>query len=709
MLKVLGRSPKRGKNWSLLCVCIVLLQAIGQTGAWKDDKHSHAIEYGGANDGTHPLKSSEFGTLNFRHPIKDHGGESDDTSMKIDSGMKMDTEVVQNVAGEGRLNKAYFNTLLVIVAILVAILTLVSNVEIRLQSKDKFMTQAFDICVRQVVIMSLVTLGLYMVMHTDLAERLDYLFTRKSKHIEVFDTLLQISFFLFCVFFIFCIYIGIVVSRGTKFIRAADEADVVTTAKEYDFAKNSTICCFNNVTDKTKYLVSRMEFTDMVKQRGYSDNCGCYFMDYMRASLIQISMTLLKISRSALFIALVVLVVLKFIGTVNIFRTIYYITILNTLAIAALASRIAHLDSQLYPLDLSQYLLLKLNVGNVGDALQPLYMGGDEENTPSDGLQSWLFGDGALNAHQNIFWLKQYGPAALKNIFGTLLFSHLMILSVWMYCLKSNGSMMFQDISVAAPLLATAFIACLIPKMLYSLVVVTRCGHLIDFELLENILVLKKTENAKNATELIDALSIEAVRYAMVKGGDEYWRMLLAKQKALPPHINERIKGYWDSISNGQNDVKPQQVLKYLQSQWGTAGGCTKQRMTEFISQFMRHDPKRMNLEEFMVFGYKIKHMILAPLEDETLIVMFCIICLYKLQGLFEDKFEIPWKAPCGIDLGTFDTVIKKLNLKWKKSAERDFLEFISGGASYGLSPESLMHQLNNFQQACQKNYFSAL
>ncbi|EDO06100.2 putative integral membrane protein [Babesia bovis T2Bo] len=698
-----------GRNVKCLVIFFIVIPRITLTEAWKDERYKKSLEYAAINDVKlrggvqHPEDGSAIGErLNYNPGVTGNAGPKNvtkfDNSVEqhdvLDDGKSHDGYNVSS--HEGLLNTAYFNTLLVIVSMLVVLLTLVSKIEFKLQTKDKFMRQAFDICVRQVVIMSLVNLGLYMAMHTDLADRLDYIFNKDIKHVEVFDTLLQISFFLFCFFFLFCVYIAIVVGRGTKFLSIADEADVVTTAKEYDFSKNNFLHFFNTVTDKAKYMVNRMEFTDMVKQRGYSDNCGCYFMDYMRASLIQISIPLLRISRGALFVLLVALVILRIIGNVDIFRTIYYITIANTLAILALASRISHLDSQLYPLDISQYLLLKLNVGDVGDALQPLYKGGEEENQ-SEGIQNWLFGEGAINAHQNIFWLKQYGPVALESIFGTLLFSHLLILSVWTYSLRYVGIQFLKDIRMSTPLFATLLVLFLVPKMLYSLMVVTRCGHLINFELLESILLLQKTENAKNATELLDALSIESVRFAFVKGGDEYWRMLLAKQKALPPHINQRIKLHWESISSGKATVDNHKLAKYLSDQWGFSGKSDKHRMKEFISQFMRNDTCRMNEEEFMVFGYKIKHMILAPLEEDILMI------------LFEDKFDIPWKAPCGIDLVTFDSIIRKLNLKWKKSAQRHFLEFIGSGPAEGLSPENLICQLNNFQRACQKNYFSAV
>eukprot|EP00371_Babesia_bovis_P001021 XP_001609668.1 membrane protein [Babesia bovis T2Bo] len=595
-----------GRNVKCLVIFFIVIPRITLTEAWKDERYKKSLEYAAINDVKlrggvqHPEDGSAIGErLNYNPGVTGNAGPKNVT--KFDNSVEQHDvldgkfysfpgEMLSdgkshdgyNVSShEGLLNTAYFNTLLVIVSMLVVLLTLVSKIEFKLQTKDKFMRQAFDICVRQVVIMSLVNLGLYMAMHTDLADRLDYIFNKDIKHVEVFDTLLQISFFLFCFFFLFCVYIAIVVGRGTKFLSIADEADVVTTAKEYDFSKNNFLHFFNTVTDKAKYMVNRMEFTDMVKQRGYSDNCGCYFMDYMRASLIQISIPLLRISRGALFVLLVALVILRIIGNVDIFRTIYYITIANTLAILALASRISHLDSQLYPLDISQYLLLKLNVGDVGDALQPLYKGGEEENQ-SEGIQNWLFGEGAINAHQNIFWLKQYGPVALESIFGTLLFSHLLILSVWTYSLRY------------------------------------------------------KTENAKNATELLDALSIESVRFAFVKGGDEYWRMLLAKQKALPPHINQRIKLHWESISSGKATVDNHKLAKYLSDQWGFSGKSDKHRMKEFISQFMRNDTCRMNEEEFMVFGYKIKHMILAPLEEDILMVFFCVVstsCADSLRG----------------------------------------------------------------------------
>ncbi|ORM41499.1 uncharacterized protein BXIN_2591 [Babesia sp. Xinjiang] len=713
------------KYWTLLIICIAIIQSMPIANAWKGDRHLSTADTTDVHDGQQKngmnINHAENSSLTPRSPdvekdkVQESGyientlpknGEETNNRNHLEGTFGLRSESKENSGTmrnksmkmqEGMLNTEYFNTLLVVVAIVVAVLTMVSNIEMRIQAKDRFMRQAFDICVRQVVIMSLVTLSLYMVMHTDLAERLDMLFVRESKHIEVFDTLLQISFFLFCFFFLYCIYIGIVVSRSSKFIREADEADVVTTAKEYDFVKNSLIHCGNTVVDKTKYLVNRMEFSDMVKQRGYSDNCGCYFMDYMRASLIQIATTLLKISRIALLVALAVLVVLRIVGTVHIFRTIYYVTVLNTLAFVALALRLSYLDSQLYPLDLSQYLLLKLNVGNAGNALQPLYKEGEQESFAYDAVQSWLFGEGTINAHQNIFLLKQYGPLVLQSTFGTVLFCHLMILAVWCYCLRHGGTLLFEDVHVAAPLFATVLIICLVPKILYSLLVVTRCGHLIDFDLLDNILMTQKNENGKNAAQLIDALAMESVRFSLEKGGDDCWRMLMAKQKALPENITKQIRSHWDAICSGHSKVNVHQLVKYLQSQWGGSGTSNKHRMKEFVSQFMRHDPRSMNREEFMVLGYTIKHMILVPLEDENLTI------------LFEHKFEIPWKAPCGIDLSNFDSIIRKLNLKWTKSAQRHFLEFIGGGAAEGLSPEYLIHQLDNFQQACQKNYFSAV
>ncbi|GBE61821.1 rhoptry neck protein 11 [Babesia ovata] len=556
-------------------------------------------------------------------------------------------EIVYQPA-EGFLNTAYFNTLLVIFAILVLVLTLVADIEMRIQSKDEFMRQAFDNCVRQVALMSFVTLSLYIAMHTDLAKRLDELFVQDSKHLEVFDALMQISFFLFCCFFVYCIYIGIVVSRWTKFMRKADEADVLTSAKEFDFVNGSQFIWNRNVINKARYMVNRMEFGDAVKQRGYSDVGGCYFMDYLRASLIQIAMTLIRISRVSLFVALSVLIVLRFIGPVHIMRTIHILSFLNTAAVVALAWRIWYIESHLYPPELSQYMLLKLNVSDVGEALQPTYKGGNEY-APSNIVQYWICGDAAINAHENLFWLKQHGPIVLRKAFEALLFCHLMILSVWLYCLKNNAKAIIEDYDAAAPLVGTVIVAVLAPSMLYSLVIVTRCGNLIDYELLEKVLTSHKNENAKNALQLIDSLAMEAIIFALEKGGDDQWRKLLAKQKALPDAITSQIKSHWNSMKNVNDEIKFSALLKYLQSQWGNFRSCNQQRMKEFVKQFMRHDPKTMNCQEFMVFGYAIKSMILTPLEEE-----------YQ-TALFEDKFEIPWRSPCGVDLNNFDTIITQV------------------------------------------------
>ncbi|GIX65233.1 uncharacterized protein BcabD6B2_46680 [Babesia caballi] len=722
-----------------MLVCVAVLQAVQPSTAWKDVHHlkgaHRAVEEnakgneemkhmgsGGSNVALssststkeEPVKNGNTLSVGLNSAVGDkprdgnHAGKKSGTH---DLGSKSG-EVKHGVdykPGEGALNTAYFNTLVVIFAILVLVLTLVSDIEMRIQAKDEFMRQAVDISVRQVALMSLVTLSIYIVMHTDLANQLDVYFTRELAHIEVFDTLMQISFFLFCFFFVFCIYIALVTTRNTRFMRKVDEADVVTTAKEFDFVKGSLLHCCSSVIDKTKYLVNRMEFSEAVKQRGYSDNSGCFFMEYLRASFIQVAMTLLKISRLSLFVALAVLLVLRCLGTVNIFRTIYVITGLNTAVFILVALRVFYLESQLYPLELSQYLLLKLSIGDAGEGLQPVYKGLPHEvgslvhgsdcaqYTPSNAMQSWLCGDRAINAHENLFWLKQNGPIVLQKTFETLLFCHLMILSVWSYCLKSKPSMMFDDFKTASPLIATLVIICLVPKILYSLVIVTRCGSLIDFDLLDKVLRSQKNENAKNTAQLIDALAMEAVRFAFEKDGDVHWRKLLAKQKALPEGITNQLKSHWDSMRSRDGHLNLQKSIKYLQSHWGSSGICDQQRMKEFVKQFMRRDAKRMNLEEFMVFGYAIKNMIVMPLEEEN------------LMALFEQKFEIPWRSPCGIDVNNFDTIISKLRLKWIKSSQRRFLEFIGGGTVEGLSPEYLIRQLDNFQQACQKDYFSTV
>ncbi|KAK1938552.1 putative membrane protein [Babesia divergens] len=600
------------------------------------------------------------------------------------------------------MDAGYFNTLVIILGLLVCVISLVSNVKMKIDSNDEFVREAFDACVKQISLMSLVILGFYIVIHTDIARTLDSLITKEPKHLEVLDAILQISFFVFCYFIIFCAFLACVVSRIVKFMRKSDEADVLTTAKEYDFVNGSILGFVHEVMDKTKYLMTRMEFVDEIKQRGFQENNATHCYDYMVASLLKISTGFLKISRSSLFIAFTVVLVLRLVGEVQIFTVISVLTALNACAIALLSLRLFYLESQLYSPEPSQYLLMKLNVGNVGEELQPIYKGLPEQYVPSNFVQRWMCGYGATNAHENLFWLKQNGPVVMHKLFEALIFCHLILISVWSYNLKGEPLLVFEGYSDVIPIPATILIMYLLPKILYSLMVVTKCGAMIDFELLEKVLISSKNENSKNSVQLIDALAIEAAKFALQKGGDNHWKILLAKQKTLSDSITRELVTQWEFMKGSDDKIGRNHLIKYIQSQLSITRIFNNQQLMDFIKLFMRHDAEKANFEEFMVFGYVIGSVILDPLEENSII------------ELFENKFNIPWKSPCGIHLNNFDTIVKsvcstKLNLKWNVNSQRHFLGFIGGGAVEGMSPEYLVQQLEHFQQACHKQYFSNL
>ncbi|KAK1442563.1 hypothetical protein BgAZ_300810 [Babesia gibsoni] len=686
-----SRVPKA----ALLLLSVVLLSSSWEAVGIKEDKHKEELRKG--DHGQQGVLAKEGAKEHDEHAAHDGGEkpkEHDAAKTEEKGSLRGNAKeaVPTDITADVMLNRGYFNTLLVVFGLLVVVLTLASGVELVVQSKDEFMRQSFDSCLRQVSLMSFILLCFNIVLHTDIASRLEMLFSNIPEHLQVIDVIMQVSFFLLCFFIVFCLCIAFSVSRIVKFMRKCDEADILTTAKEYDFVCSSILSLDNGVLERAKYLVTRMEFSEEAKRHGFQENGSRYFYDYMRASVMKTSMKFTRVSRGSFVVTLCVLAIMRLVKKVEIFALLKLLMYINSMVIFLLTARLLSLEKKLYPNELSQYLLLKLNIGDIEDILRPVYKQNDR-NSPFDQAQDPIYDLTSAEAHERIFWFGENGPAVLQNLYEVFFFCQLILLSVWLYNVKNQPYMAFRSFEDLVPLFLTLTIIIWLPCILYSLVVVSRCGGLIDRDLLELVINTSRIEDSKHAIQLIDVLAVESVRNYLERGGEESWKALLGKHKTLPDKVIAQVATEWDVLRNKYDRVELDQVSKYIISQLPGAAVCSKRQLKEFIKLFMRGDGRTLNAEEFTALGCVIKNILVNPLDEAY------------LADLFQDRYDIPWKSPCGIHMNNFDIILKNLNLKWTVTSQRHFLEFIGCGELEGLSPEYFVKQLEQVQEACHKKY----
>lgn len=182
----------------------------------------------------------------------------------------------------------------------------------------------------------------------------------------------------------------------------------------------------------------------------------------------------------------------------------------------------------------------------------------------------FVHGDGPVNKHENLFVFKSKGPKILAKLFENLCFGFLLVLSICVYLIQQHGDTWLKQyrFGIFVVFVSTIVIGFLTPKILYSLIVISKTGLLIDFETVEKVWESNRSNNTRHAMEIIDALNLDYVMNSLNTKGETYWRHLVGKLKTSPLAVQEQMSEVWRSLDGRKKGyIGMEKILRYISSQ----------------------------------------------------------------------------------------------------------------------------------------------
>ncbi|AFZ81455.1 uncharacterized protein BEWA_008660 [Theileria equi strain WA] len=589
-------------------------------------------------------------------------------------------------------------------------------------AQDAFLKNAYNMCFKQIALISVINLVLWLTLQTRIAKKLDSIFVKEvleKGHLDkdvsivepIFESLLSISIMLLAWYIVYAIYFQFVVRRLIAWMRITDNSDVLTLSKEIEFLERR---CFSPIFhkhtfDKGNFIANRYEFIDNINSMSIPrvDPGGYYFMEYLRANMFDLSVNMLKFPLEALFIVMISALIFKKTFTFkgrNEVVIICTLSIVCAIAMVFLSVHLSMIEQKLYPKNLSKYLILKHNTSDwdisrqYNDPTLPSYKIDVDANESGNDLSKLIKEDSPATKHENLFYLKSKGPVVLLKLFEITCYTFLIILSLWVYLIQQHSETWLTTFRVGNAIMGGSLlvISGLVPKVFYSLIVVSKTGMMVDLNTLSTVWESHKSNNTRHAIELIDALNLDSVVSSITRNGDTYWRHLLAKFRTSPLAIQKQIYEMWNALDNkGRGVIDMPQILRFISSQGIKTS--PKKRIRDFVKVFTREQPYKLNEEEFLVMGLIIKQIIVIPLDRS------------QMKLLFEDVYGIPWTSPCGMDSDSLQKILKHLGIKWSEGDRRHLLDFLSGGNCDGMSAESFIERLASVEELLQPTNYNNL
>ncbi|OEH76047.1 transmembrane protein [Cyclospora cayetanensis] len=294
------------------------------------------------------------------------------------------------------------------------------------------------------------------------------------------------------------------------------------------------------------------------------DPSGYYFMEYMRASLMQMAIQMLRLPNSTLAFLMVIVVILRpFLS----FRVHLEAAILSICSLVCLVwmlctwAYVACIEKQLLPRQIPHYLVMRYHTEVAGDSAAE-YM---EEYTPPYKLQKqknawpgvcsrYFYGTTLPNKHQQLFCFWANGPNIVMRT-----------LEVW---------------------------------------------------------EIQRAENVRRTAELVDGLRVQSTLFAINEGGEMFWKQMQIKALSVSRAVKEQMVVMWASLDEehlGQID-RPK-LFKFLKSQGLSIR--TEADVNDFLQIFDRTNKGGVDAEEFYVLLIVIKQLLMEPLDKDALRALF--------------------------------------------------------------------------------------
>ncbi|KAL5369549.1 hypothetical protein CPHLJ_3g2010 [Cryptosporidium parvum] len=310
-------------------------------------------------------------------------------------------------------------------------------------------------------------------------------------------------------------------------------------------------------------------------------------------------------------------------------------------------------------------------------------------------LRLKLCGTNSPSLHDDLFLFKRNGPAILLRWFQASYFLQLILISIVIHLSYLQKRLWYEEFPLATFTIWVIFgiqHLCL-PFIIYPILLCTSVGQMADKIVLEQVLNIQKTQNIQRLSQISEALRFYSFLHLFNSGSEENKELQRRKfsivAKTAPWELQIRCRNTMNFLINNA-PIRTRSIV----SRWGVdeytiryylvSEGLyySSEHAKDVLTTFDYDKDNKLNETEFAICYHAIQQHFMGELDVNLLL------------NYLEANFGVNTASSTGIDLNTFTTLVKKLNLGWSSGQIRHAMIFLSGERSLSsMYVSSLSHQ----------------
>ncbi|KAF7455798.1 putative transmembrane protein [Cryptosporidium felis] len=319
----------------------------------------------------------------------------------------------------------------------------------------------------------------------------------------------------------------------------------------------------------------------------------------------------------------------------------------------------------------------------------------------SNYLKIKLCGTSSPSLHDNLFIFKRNGPSILLRWFQASYFLQLILISIVIHLSYLQKKLWYEDFQLATFAIWMVFGVqnlCL-PFIIYPILLCTSVGQMADKLVLEEVLSIQKTQNIHRLSQISEALRFYSFLHIFNSGNEENKELQRRKYsiiaKTAPWELQIKCRNTMNFLINNA-PIRTQSIVskcgmdEYTIKYFLVSEGLyySSEHAKEVLDVFDFDKDKKLNENEFAICYHAIQQHFMGDL-DVSLILNY-----------LESNFGVNTASSTGMDLSTFTTLVKRLNLGWSSGQIRHAMIFLSGEKSLS---SMYISSLNNSKKSERK------
>ncbi|KAJ1606200.1 hypothetical protein OIY81_624 [Cryptosporidium canis] len=313
-----------------------------------------------------------------------------------------------------------------------------------------------------------------------------------------------------------------------------------------------------------------------------------------------------------------------------------------------------------------------------------------------------LCGTSSPSLHDDLFFFKRNGPTILLRWFQASYFLQLILISIVIHLSYLQKKLWYEEYPLATFTIWVIFGVqqfCL-PFIIYPILLCTSVGQMADKIVLEQVLNIQKTQNIQRLSQISEALRFYSFLHLFNSGSEENRELQRRKYsivaKTAPWDLQIRCRNTMNFLINNA-PIRTRSIV----SNWGVdeytiryflvSEGLyySSEHAKEVLTTFDYDKDNKLNETEFAICYHAIQQHFMGDLDVNLLL------------NYLEANFGVNTASSTGIDLNTFTTLVKKLNLGWSSGQIRHAMIFLSGERSLS---SMYISSINNSKKADHKH-----